>query len=135
MNNIEKSSKLQKIENRILTIRGNQVLIDKDIAELYSVETKALNQAVKRNSERFPELFRFQLTSQEKDELVTICDRFQNLKHASVLPYAYTEQGVAMLSAVLHSETAVKVSIQIICAFVEMRKALRNPDVLVSIFT
>ncbi|MEQ9187186.1 MAG: ORF6N domain-containing protein [Cryomorphaceae bacterium] len=115
-----------QIENRIFTIRGNQVMIDRDLAEMYQVETKVLNQAVKRNIERFPELFRFQLTDDEKIELVTNCDRFESLKHSSNNPFAFTEQGVAMLSAVLRSETAIKVSIQIINAFVEMRKLIAN---------
>jgi len=115
-------SKEQNIENRIFTIRGVQVMIDRDLGELYDVETKVLNQSVKRNIERFPEMFRFQLTENEKNELVTICDRFEVLKHSTTLPYAFSEQGVAMLSAVLRSETAVKVSIQIMSAFVEMRK-------------
>lgn len=70
-------------------------MIDRDLAELYGVETKVLNQAVKRNVERFPEHFRFQLSNQEKDELVTNCDRFNGLKHSSVNPFAFTEQGVA----------------------------------------
>ena len=71
------------IENRILTLRNRPVMIDRDIAELYGVETKALNQAVKRNIERFPESFRFQLTESEKEELVTNCDRFNELKHSN----------------------------------------------------
>jgi len=120
----------KEIENRIFTLRSVQVMIDKDLAEMYNVETKVLNQAVKRNLERFPELFRFQLTESEKNELVTNCDRFKNLKHASTLPYAFTEQGVAMLSAVLRSDTAVRVSIQIINAFVEMRKLLMTNETL-----
>lgn len=114
------------IENRILTLRDKQVMIDRDLAELYGVETKVLNQAVKRNVERFPEHFRFQLSNQEKDELVTNCDRFNGLKHSSVNPFAFTEQGVAMLSAVLKSETAVYTSIRIIDAFVAMRNFLMN---------
>ena len=114
------------IENRILTIRGKQVMIDRDLAELYGVETKVLNQAVKRNAQRFPEHFRFQLSNQEKDELVTNCDRFNGLKHSSINPFAFTEQGVAMLSAVLKSETAVYTSIRIIDAFVAMRNFLMN---------
>ena len=116
----------KEVENRIFTIRGVQVMIDRDLAEMYSVETKVLNQAVKRNIERFPSIFRFQLSGDERIELVTICDRFDNLKHATVNPYAFTEQGVAMLSAVLRSETAVKVSIQIMTAFVEMRKVVQS---------
>lgn len=119
-----KSHFTSKIETRIFTIRGIQVMIDRDLAELYEIGTKVLNQAVKRNNERFPESFRFQLTKDEKNELVTNCDRFENLKHSSIDPYVFTEQGVAMLSAVLRSETAVKVSIQIMNAFVEMRRVL-----------
>lgn len=112
------------IENRIFTIRGHQVMIDRDLAEMYQVEVKRLNEQVKRNAERFPQSFRFQLNDDEKQELVANCDRFETLKHASTNPFAFTEQGVAMLSAVLRSETAIKVSVQIITAFVEMRKTL-----------
>ncbi len=108
------------VQNRIVVIRDIPVLIDSDIAELYGVETKALNQAVKRNIARFPDRYRFQLTELEAIELVTKCDRFRKLKHSSTLPYAFTEQGIAMLSAVLHSETAVQVSIRIMDAFVTM---------------
>ena len=94
----EKSIKIpgEIIERAILFIRGQKVIIDADLAVLYDVATKALNQAVKRNSKRFPSDFMFQLTPEEKNELVTICDRFQRLKHSSVLPRAFTEQGVAM---------------------------------------
>lgn len=112
------------IESRILTIRRTQVLIDRDLAELYQVNTKVLNQAVKRNNSRFPNDFRFQLTDIEKNELVTNCDRFSQLKFSSSNPYAFTEQGIAMLSAVLRSEMAVKVSIRIMQAFVNMRQFL-----------
>lgn len=111
-----------KIQNLIYTMRGTQIMIDRELSELYQVPTKRLNEQVKRNIDRFPEQFRFQLSNIEKDELVANCDRFQNLKHSSVNPYAFTEQGVAMLSSVLRSKTAVKVSIQIIDAFVSMRK-------------
>jgi hypothetical protein len=97
-------------------------MIDRDLAELYQVETKALNQAVKRNIDRFPEEFHFKLNDKEKNELVTNCDRLNTLKHTSSNPYAFTEQGVSMLSAVLKSSIAVKISIQIIKAFVELRK-------------
>lgn len=112
---------IQKIENAIYTIRGQQVLVDRDLAMLYQVETKVLNQAVKRNIERFPKRFRFQLTKEETIELVTNCDRFKLLKHSSVCPYVFTEQGVAMLSTVLRSATAVETSIKIMDAFVAMR--------------
>ena len=109
------------VESKIFMIRGKQVMIDRDLAELYEVETKVINQAVKRNIDRFPEEFRFQLINQEMNELVTNCDRFKSLKHSTVLPYAFTEQGVAMLSAVLHSPTAIQVSIRIMDAFVKLR--------------
>ncbi len=78
-----------ELQRRIFTIRGQQVMVDRDLAELYQVETKVLNQAVKRNSEQFPERFRFQLTKKEKDELVTNCDRFKRLKHSTVMPYVF----------------------------------------------
>ena len=130
---------LINIENKILVIRGQQVMLDRDLAELYGVETKRLNEAVKRNLDRFPEQFMFQLTKDEQD-LIDNCLRSQiatldNLKsqfatsnqrgkYSKYLPYAFSEQGVAMLSAVLRSETAVKVSIQIMNAFVAMRRFL-----------
>ena len=113
--------KTDEIHSKIYTIRGKQVMLDRDLAVLYNVQTKVLNQAVKRNKERFPENFSFQLTLSEKYELVTNCDRLTNLKHASVNPFVFTEQGVAMLSAILRSETAIQVSIQIMETFVEMR--------------
>ena len=97
-------------------------MIDRDLAELYGVETKRLNEAVKRNIERFPKRFRFQLTKEEMAELVANCDRFNSLKHSTVRSYAFTEQGVAMLSTVLRSETAIRVSIRIMDAFVAMRR-------------
>ena len=114
--------KPENIQNRIFTIRNLQVMIDRDLAELYDVSTKRLNEQVKRNIKRFPESFRFQLSDKEKKELVANCDRFEKLKHSSVNPYAFTEQGVAMLSAVLHSDIAIEVSIQIMEAFSQMRK-------------
>lgn len=113
------------IKNKIYTIRGVQVMIDSDLAELYNVKTKVLNQAVKRNSERFPQIFMFQILKKE----------FENLKSQIVtaswggrrnLPFAFTEQGVAMLSGVLKSDTAVRVSIQIMSAFVSMRRFISS---------
>ncbi|MBE6250644.1 MAG: ORF6N domain-containing protein [Bacteroidales bacterium] len=114
------------IEERIFSIRGKQVILDRDLAMLYGVETKALNQAVKRNIERFPSSFMFQLKQDEFSELVTICDRFEKLKHSSVMPHAFTEQGVAMLSSVLRSPTAISVSITIMESFVKMRQFIMN---------
>ena len=146
--------KNEDIQSRIYTIRNIQVMLDSDLAELYGVETKVFNQAVKRNIERFPKEFSFQLTAEENDvlrsQIVTLKNtnhlRFQigtvkneqNLrsqiatlkngrgKHRKYLPYAFTEQGVAMLSTVLNSETAVKTSIQIINAFVAMRRFIAS---------
>jgi hypothetical protein len=120
-----------EIENRIFIFNGNHVLIDRDLAKMYGVDVKRLNEQVKRNVERFPESFRFQLNDAHKNELVANCDRFESLKYATNNPYAFTEQGVAMLSAVLRSDTAIKVSIQIINAFVEMRKMLANQNGLI----
>ena len=119
---MEYSIQLKEIQNQIFTIRGVQVMVDRDLAEMYNVPVKRLNEQVKRNSNRFPDAFMFQLNDYEKFELVANCDRFKLLKHSSVNPYVFTEQGVSMLSAVLRSDTAVQVSIAIINAFVEMRK-------------
>ncbi|AIM35261.1 DNA-binding protein [Sphingobacterium sp. ML3W] len=113
------------IKNLIYTIRGKQVMLDNDLASLYQVETKNLNRAVKRNIERFPESFCFQLTEEEAENL-----RFQfgtsSLNHGGrrYLPTVFTESGIAMASAVLRSETAVRVSVEIMEAFVEMRRML-----------
>ncbi|MBR0129243.1 MAG: ORF6N domain-containing protein [Neisseriaceae bacterium] len=114
------------IENKILLIRNEQVMIDRDLAELYGIETKRLNEAVKRNIERFPADFMFSLNEMEKNELVTNCDRLKGLKFSTVTPNAFTEQGVAMLSSVLKSKTAVEINIQIMRAFIAMRRFLRS---------
>ena len=122
------------IKSRILTIRGVQVMLDRDLAVIYGVETKALNQAVKRNAERFPESFMFQLSSVEsekwKSQIVT--SNLTPKEEAGLRmglrrpPYAFTEQGIAMLSAVLKSKTAILVSVRIMEIFVAMRKALAS---------
>ena len=117
-------SQNREIENRIFRVRGVEAIVDKDLADLYGVETKRLNEQVKRNITRFPKSFRFQLTDEETTELIANCDRLSSLKHSSNLPYAFTEQGVAMLSAVLHSPEAIDISIRIIEAFVAMRRFL-----------
>ena len=116
----------QTIQSKIFTIRDKQVMIDRDLAELYQIETKVFNQAVKRNLKRFPQSFRFQLNENEKNELVTNCDRFNSLKHSTSLPYAFTEQGVSMLSAILKSDIAIDISIKIIESFVSMRKIITS---------
>ena len=115
-----------EIRERIFTFREVQVMVDRDLAELYGVSTKRLNEQVKRNIKRFPSSFRFKLSDGEKNELVANCDRLKNLKHSVSNPYVFTEQGIAMLSSVLHSDTAIKISIRIIEAFVEMRKFILN---------
>ncbi|MBU2444282.1 MAG: ORF6N domain-containing protein [Bacteroidetes bacterium] len=110
------------IEQRIFLIRGEKVMIDRDLAELYEVQTKVLNQSVKRNIDRFPDRFMFKLSKQERDELVTLCDRFRTLKHSTSFPFAFTELGVAMLSSVLKSKRAIQVNIQIMKTFVYLRR-------------
>lgn len=99
-------------------------MIDKHLAELYGEDTRFLNQAVRRNRERFSESFMFQLTAAERDEVVTICDNLATLRFARTVPFAFTEHGVAMLSGVLRNERAIQVNIQIIQTFVRLRKML-----------
>ena len=114
------------IEGKIFLIRGQKVMLDRDLAMLYDAPVKILNQAVKRNIRRFPADFMFQLNNKETRELVTNCDRFKSLKHSSSNPYAFTEQGVAMLSGVLHSARAVQVNIAIMRTFVKLRRLLEE---------
>lgn len=120
------------IEQRIFLIRDKKVMLDRDLAELYGVETKYLNRQVRRNIQRFPEEFCFQLNKQEKIELVTICHRFKTMKHSTSLPQVFTEHGVAMLASVLNSERAVKISIAIIKTFVKLREIIYNHKELLS---
>ena len=119
-----------EISSRIFTMRNKQILIDRDLAELYKVETKVLNQAVKRNIKKFPSDFLFQLNNDEKNELVTNCDRLKKLKHSSVNPYAFTEQGVYMLATVLKSDVATEVNIAIIRTFTKLREFSRHYNAL-----
>jgi hypothetical protein len=100
--------------HKILLLRGKRVMIDKDIAELYGVTTKRLNEQVKRNKKRFPEDFMFQLSQEEKDEVVAICDHLKTLKFSPNLPFAFTEHGAVMLASVLNSDRAIEVNIQIV---------------------
>ena len=118
------------ISQKILTLRGEQVILDRDLALLYGVTTKRLNEQVKRNIERFPEDFMFQLSEKEKNELVAKCDRFDLLKHSTVMPYAFTEQGVYMLASVLKSQKAVEVNIAIIRTFKKLREFSRHYNAL-----
>ena len=121
---------LEIIEKKILMIRGHRVMIDRDLAELYEVGTKVLNQAVKRNLDSFPGDFMFSLNEEEKLEVVTNCDHLTVIKFSPQLPYVFTEQGVAMLSSVLKSKRARHVNIQIMRAFVKLRQLLNSHAVL-----
>ncbi|MEX0997196.1 MAG: ORF6N domain-containing protein [Flavobacteriaceae bacterium] len=114
------------IESRILQIRDQKVMIDADIAELYGVTTKRLNEQVKRNISRFPSNFMFELTKEEKDQVVANCDHLEKLKFSPVLPKVFTEHGIMMVANVLTSEKAIQVSIQIIEVFIKMRKILTD---------
>ena len=127
---------IQMIQNKIYEIRGQRVMLDRDLAYLYGVETKALNQAVKRNKQRFPDDFMFQLTKDEclRSQIVTLNE--PQGKHLKYLPYAFTELGVAMLSSVLRSETAIEVNISIMRAFVVIRRmtaTLPKPDLATNV--
>ena len=127
---IEYTDNNVEIKNLIYTIRGKQVMLDNDVAMLYHYETKKLNQAMKRNIERFPENFCFKLTNQEienlRSQIVTSSLEKNNYGGRRTLPYAFTEKGIAMLAGVLKNEIAVKTSIKIINSFIEMRKFLNN---------
>ncbi len=113
-------------ESLIYEIRGYKVMLDYDLAQLYGVQTKVLKQSVKRNITRFPSDFMFEISNEEKSKLVTNCDRLNKMKHSSVNPFAFTEQGVAMLSAILRSERAIQVNISIMRAFVQLRHYMHS---------
>lgn len=119
----------RSLEDRILEIRGEQVMVDRDLAEVYGVPTRRLNEQVKRNPRRFPADFAFRLTREETVELVANCDRFAKLKHSSVLPFAFTEHGDLEASSVLNSDRAVEMSLFVIRAFVKMRNMLAERGV------
>jgi phage regulator Rha-like protein len=135
---------IQSIQNRIYEIRGERVMLDRDLAILYNIETRILNQAVKRNPKRFPPDFMFQLTKDEFESLRSQIERLDSTnsltsqivtlktgrgKHTKFMPYAFTEQGVAMLSGVLHSDKAIEMHVAIMRAFVEIKKiVLRQTD-------
>ena len=119
-----KAISVEIIATKILEIRGKRVMLDRDLAQLYGVGTKRLNEQVRRNRGRFPEDFMFRLTEDEKEKVVAICDHLKSLKFSYQLPYVFAEQGVAMLSSVLNSERAIKVNIQIMRAFVKLKELL-----------
>jgi hypothetical protein len=123
----------QKILNRIYVVRGEKIMLDKDLAELYNVETRVLNQSVKRNLKRFPKDFMFQLTEKELKNLIS-----QNVISSwggtRKMPYGFTEQGVAMLSSILNSDVAIEVNIRIIRVFTKLREyALTHKDILLQL--
>jgi hypothetical protein len=113
---------LERIKNIILPLRGTRVIIDSDLAKIYGVTTKKLNQAVKRNIHRFPHDFLFQISQKEKEEVVTICDHLSNLKFSPYLPLAFTEHGAIMAASVLNSQRAIEVSVYVVRAFVKLRE-------------
>jgi hypothetical protein len=115
-----------KIDRAILIIRGQKVMIDSDLAELFGVKTFRLNEQVKRNIHRFPKDFMFQLTSEEKQEVIANCDHLEKLKFSSTNPYAFTEHGTIMLANVLNTPTAVETSVLIVRAFVKLRELLSS---------
>ncbi|HOS43175.1 MAG TPA: ORF6N domain-containing protein [Armatimonadota bacterium] len=112
------------ISATILTIRGQRVILDRDLARLYGISTMRLNEQVKRNRERFPEDFMFQLTEAEKAEVIAICDNLSRLKFSPSLPYAFTEHGAVMAASILNTPTAVEVSVYVVRAFVQQRAML-----------
>jgi len=112
----------QSIERKILSIREQKVMIDSDLAKLYGVSTKRLNEQVKRNRERFPEDFMFQLSRKEKEEVVANCDHLQVIKFSKSMPYVFTEHGATMLASVLNSSIAVQMSVQIVRVFLRLRQ-------------
>ena len=125
-----KTDDLAQIQEKILVIREKKIMLDSDLASLYEVEVKRLIEAVKRNNSRFPDDFMFRLTKPELKEVVAICDHLSKLKFRSTLPYAFTEQGVAMLSSVLNSQKAIEVNIQIMRAFIQLRNLISSNDSL-----
>lgn len=117
---------VERIERGIFVLRGQRVMLDADLAELYGVPTKRLNEQVKRNLERFPADFMFQLTEAEKLQVVTTCDHLRKLKFSAALPYAFTEHGAIMLASVLNSPAAVNASIHVVRAFLRLRLLLAS---------
>ncbi|MCC2631124.1 MAG: hypothetical protein K0S38_933 [Candidatus Paceibacter sp.] len=115
---------IERIQSIILLFRNQKVIVDADLADLYGVSTKRLNEAVKRNITKFPGDFMFRLTNEEKRDLVANCDRFKNLKHSTVFPSAFTEHGALMAATVLNSSRANEMSLVIIRTFVKLRQMI-----------
>jgi hypothetical protein len=114
------------IINKIIVLRDKKVMIDRDLAELYGVTTKRLNEQVKRNVKRFPEDFMFQITSKEKEDIILQFEHLNSLKFSSALPYVFTEHGAVMLASVLNSDKAIEVNIQIVRVFTQIRQMLSD---------
>ncbi len=112
------------LETRILLLRDQRVMLDADLAAIYGVSTRVLNQAVKRNRDRFPEDFMFRLTEAEKVKVITVCDHLRRLRFSPSLPHAFTEHGAIMLASVLNTPTAVQASVHVVRAFVRLREVL-----------
>lgn len=124
----------QKILNRIYIVRGEKIMLDRDLAELYGVETRVLKQAVKRNSERFPKDFMFEMTSKEIEEMVSQNVIPSKSYFGGAKPFCFTEQGVTMLSCILNSKTAIEVNIRIIRVFTKLREyALTHKEILLQL--
>jgi len=119
---------LERIEKKILFIRGQKVMLDADLAELYGVSTRRLNEQIKRNQGRFPADFMFQLTAEEKTEVVANCDHLSKLKYSAVLPNAFTEHGAIMVASVLNTERAIEVSVFVVRAFIKLREMLATHE-------
>jgi hypothetical protein len=117
---------IARVESAILFVRGERVILASDLARLYGVSTKRLNEQVRRNSGRFPADFMFQLTGPEKAEVVANCDHLRRLKFSATLPYAFTEYGTIMAANVLNSEQAVRASVQVVRAFIQLRGLLAS---------
>jgi hypothetical protein len=117
---------LERIQQKVLFIRGQRVMIDADLGALYGVATRALNQAVRRNARRFPVDFVFQLTHTEKAEVITLCDHLQNLKYSPSRPLVFTEHGAIMAASMLNTPRAIEVSVHVVRAFVKLREILAS---------
>lgn len=123
---MEEGKEIKKVENRIITVRGENVIVDRDVADLYGVETKRINEALKNNPDKFPEGYVILLNNNEKDELVENFDRFNSLKHSTALPHAFTEKGLYMLATILKSPLATQTTIAIIETFTKLRTLARK---------
>ena len=121
---------VERVQSRILVLRGQRVIIDSDLAQLYGVTTKRLNEQVKRNQRRFPDDFLFQLTKEEKAEVVAKCDHLRKLRFSKVLPYVFTEHGAIQAANVISSATAEEMGVMVVRAFIQLRQMMINHKAL-----